>query len=200
MKRSMFVTLLAALSVSLSLVGCQNEGAQLTAPTDPAVASTPMFIELPNEPELARAMYNEEWVSKTYGGDLTVSYASYYSTVRVYMNVHFDPGSVSQSFKASLSTDTRYLSSDMALTFGPHGTDFLKPAKLTIRASGLNLTAFTSYDGDQDDVVYLTLYYTSTASGNWEKMNGTVKVNIHQGTIEASNVELPHFSRYAFGL
>jgi hypothetical protein len=198
MKRFSILAMAFAVGMGIFLTGCQNEGSQLTAPDEPAASSTPMFVELPNEPDLAKALYDEEYVSKAWGGNLTVSYSSFYSRLRVYMNVHFEPGSVSQDFKASLSTDTQYLSTDMALTFGPHGTDFLKPAKLTLKVSGLSLTAFKTYDTDRDGIVYLNLYYTS--NGKWEKMNGTVKLNTTWGTLEAIDVELPHFSRYAFGI
>jgi len=36
--------------------------------------------------------------------------------------------------------------------------------------------------------------------GGWVKMSGTVVYNIAAGTLEATGIELPHFSRYGFGI
>jgi hypothetical protein len=190
-------------SVSLLLLtclvtGCQNESAQLTAPEESVAAGTPTLVELPDVPDLAKALYDEENVSAARGGDLIVSYSSWFPRAGVSMKVHFEPGCVSQDFKASISTDTQYLTTNMALTFGPHGTEFDKPAKLSINAWGLNLSKFRSLDKNGDGVVYLNLYYTS--NGAWTKMNGQVKVNTIWGTLEGTDIELPHFSRYAFGI
>jgi hypothetical protein len=201
MKRIKFLVTAACAWSVLFLAGCQNEGAQLTSPDDGlAVTDTPVLVELPGGADLAKALYDQDTITKTRGGDLTVSYVSLLPLYQVYMNVHFDAGSVSDDFTASLSTDTQYLTTNMALTFGPHGTDFLKPAKLTIKASGLNLTAFKMFDTNKDGIVYLSLYYTSTTSGVWQKMTGVVKINWILGTLEANDVQLPHFSRYAFGV
>jgi hypothetical protein len=194
--RSLLITAASFIGM-LVLFGCQNEGARLTAPDELAASDSPVFIELPNEQDLAKSLYAESEITRQDGGEVRIWYRSSYSNVKVYMKLEFDPGSVSNDFTASLGTDTKYLTTDMALTFGPHGTYFLKPARLTMRVSGLDLSVFKSKDYDRDGITYLALYYTS--DGKWQKMNGSMKLNLVDGTLECYDVELPHFSRYAFG-
>jgi hypothetical protein len=198
MKNKRLLQLAMVFVLTVFVVGCQNEQASLTAPDEEtAVVGTPTLVELPSDPDMAKYLHTESLISAQDGGEIVLSYRSFWTGLKVYMKVEFEPGSVTNDFTASLSTDTRYLTTDMALTFGPHGTDFLKPAKLTITASGLDLRKFWSLDKDHNGHVKLNMYYTS--DGNYDPMDGSVDIDIWAGTLTVT-AELPHFARYAFGL
>jgi hypothetical protein len=196
MKRSSFLITAASLLGSVLIAGCQNQGADLTSPDETLSTPTPVIIELSTDEELAKRLHAEEEITVADGGKLELSFTDK-KGLSVYMKLEFEPGSVSNDFKATLKTDTKYLTTDMALTFGPHGTSFLKPAKLTMWVTGLDLENFKKYDCNRDGVAYLSLYYTS--DGKWDRMQGSLKLDLNNGTIHCSGVELPHFSRYAFG-
>lgn len=196
MKKERVLRLAIVLMVTVFVAGCQNEQAPLMGPEEPAAAITPVLVELPNDPDMAKYLHAENFISAIDGGEIVLSYRSYFTGLKIYMKVEFEPGSVTNDFTASLSTDTKYLTTNMALTFGPHGTDFLKPAKLTIYASGLDLRAFRYLDRDRNGHVNLKMYYTS--DGKYDLMNGGVDIDIWAGTLTVV-AELPHFSRYAFG-
>lgn len=187
----------ASLFVVFMVSGCQNPNADIVGPEQLTGEPTPVMIELSTDDELAKRLYADELITVEAGGEVELSFQDR-KGLTVYMKLEFEPGSVSNDFRASLRTDTKYLTSDMALTFGPHGTTFLRPAKLTISVSGLDVSAFQKFDRDNDKKVSLDLYYTSSAK--WEKMNGSITVDLTNGTLTCVGAELPHFSRYSFGI
>jgi hypothetical protein len=77
-------------------------------------------------------------------------------------------------------------------TFGPSPTTFVKPAKFNAKFKGLNLSWVKA-----GEPVYL--WYQHPVGG-WSKMSGTVTYDIQAGTLEATGVDIPHFSRYGFGI
>jgi hypothetical protein len=187
MKRSMFVTLLVALSVSLSLVGCQNEGANLTSPDNSSYA--PRFVELPKSPSLQKTLMASASISAANGGVLSIQAvdAEDAASINYDLSLTFDPGTVSSDITASVSTDSKY----MMYYFEPHGTTFTKPAKFVAKIKGVDLSWVKAGD-------VLSLWYQGP--GGWTKMNGTVTYNKATGYVECLNGELPHFSRYGFGI
>jgi hypothetical protein len=189
MIRSTLVTLLLGLSVSLSLVGCQNEGAQLTGPEN-ETSSHPQFVMMPQGLALNKEISATANVTVKTGGKLKVNY---YEGNSFYLDfsLTWDPEAVSNDFTASMTTDVTYLMSTVDLTFGPHETYFLKPALLTIDVKGLDLSWIPK------GTKALYLYYDN--AGKWQKMPGTVVFDRSKGTLSCKDGQLPHFSRYAFG-
>lgn len=188
----MLVTLLVALSVSLSLVGCQNEGAMLTAPDDVA-SSTPQFLEIPAHMAVLKGVSSRAKIEREKGGKVELKYEEKVAKDKFKLEVElkFEKESISNDFEASLSMDAQYLMNDVALEFGPHGTYFLQPANLSIKVEGMDLSSFK-------EGAVLHLYYNN--NGRWEKMAGTVKFDKKEGKLECKDGKLPHFSRYAFGI
>jgi hypothetical protein len=75
--------------------------------------------------------------------------------------------------------------------FAPHGTVFAKPAQLDVDASGLDLTGFNNND-------LIDLYYYDEG---WQDAMAyrRFRMNVNSGTIQATDIQIPHFSIYAFG-
>jgi hypothetical protein len=91
-----------------------------------------------------------------------------------------------------MSLDDQVLQSNVDLTFGPHGTTFLKPALLDVNVSGMDLSGLNPRDR-----VYL--WYVDT-TGTWIRMDAKrVDVDVKKGQLRCQDGKLPHFSAYAFG-
>jgi hypothetical protein len=199
MKRPMLITLLVALSVSLSLVGCQNEGTQLTGP-ESAGKVAPQLLLMPIDAEVQKGLATlpsaETQILQAQGGDLVLSFSTLGRTKKdtllaFYAGLKFEPWSVNNSFTASVTADPTYLSSTVAMTFGPHGTDFITPASLVVRVKGIDLSWIPAG-------TVLHLYYDN--NGTWEMMAGDVTYDTNTKVLQCLNGKLPHFSRYAFGI
>ena len=192
MKYGLIAKMLTSLTVAIALTGCQNEGAQLTAP-DVGASDTPQLLEMPAGDALLRGVSTRGTIERSRGGKIELKYEEKVAKDKFKLEVElkFEKESITNDFEASLSMDAQYLMNNVALEFGPHGTYFLQPANLSIRVEGMDLSAFP-------EGTVLHLYYNN--NGRWEKMAGTVKFDKKNGKIECKDGKLPHFSRYAFGI
>jgi hypothetical protein len=79
-------------------------------------------------------------------------------------------------------------------TFGPSGLVFKKPAQLSVSATGLDLSNYR-YNSTCD------CWYVDEMGTTWiqSMQAGKIKLSVSQGTLEVTGIEIPHFSRYAFG-
>ena len=192
MKSTIVTKMILVVLVAAVFVGCQNEGTLLTAPENSASTSSPQLVVLPQDPAAAKLVTATAAVTVAKGADLhLINVVGGKQPYSVDLHVKWAPGSVSNDFTAGMTMDTYYLMNSVNLQFGPHGTIFLKPALLTIKASGLDLSAFAGRKT-------LSLYYDH--NGIWEKMTGTVTIDPSKGTLSCTDGQLPHFSRYAFGV
>jgi hypothetical protein len=177
------------------LSGCQNEGVMLTNPESNS-QQAPQFLQFPADQSLMKGLSDTQEITVNNGGQLRIQYtepnpATGKKAFELDIKLTFDKRSVSNDFQASLQLDAQYLMNQVNLEFGPHGTTFLTPARLEITVKGMDLSGLK-----QTDKVYL--YYDD--NGKWARMNGDVKINPSEGKLECKNGELPHFSRYAFGV
>ena len=114
-------------------------------------------------------------------------------TVKV--QLHVDPGSISKNTEISItlpSDDMLVVGINLedGLVFGPHGTIFDPPARLTIKSKYLVLP-------DEE----LVLYYWN--GEDWEEMDSPVEVTIGDDDdlpMITIRTWIPHFSHYAFGV
>ena len=98
------------------------------------------------------------------------------------------PGSVDAPITISLKLDRDYLDMD----FGPAGTVFNTPAKLSIDARGLDFSNVSSE--------ILNVYYDNPETGQWETVEReSVVISKQSGDFKIKNARIPHFSRYAVG-
>jgi hypothetical protein len=98
------------------------------------------------------------------------------------------PGSVDDSTTISLRLDKDFLDMD----FGPDGTVFDPPAKLSIDAKGLDFSNANS--------VYLKVYYYNSVTNQWKGLqHESFDVSMAKGDFKINNARIPHFSRYAVG-
>jgi hypothetical protein len=187
MKRSM-LALLVVLSVSLALVGCQNENAQLTGPDNPT-GYTPRLIEMPKSAALQKTFQASASISAANGGTLAINAVDPTDPASLSYDISlvFEANTISTDMTASISTDSKYL----MYWFEPHGTNFNKPAKLSVTVKGVDLNWVKPGD---------VLYLWYQGQYGWEKMPGTVTYDVATGTVQCLNGELPHFSRYGFGI
>ena len=212
MKRSLFA-LVVALSVSFALIGCQNEGAQLTEPNAEGADDT-MLVPMPENPVLGKIVTASTLVSATSGGLLGTIAIAYpegsftassslesgvdFSTasrisnpdVSLITSVAFAPWSVKSDFIATMSANTDYLTFD----FGPEGASFSTPANFSVTMKGLDFSKMKITSRSK-----LYLKYWNPTTKRWERMSGTVTFDVTTGTLTCLNGKLPHFSRYGFG-
>ena len=98
------------------------------------------------------------------------------------------PGSVDIPTTIYLRLDPEYLDMD----FGPDGTVFNTPAKLSIDAKGLDFSNISSE--------ILNVYYNNPETGQWETVEReSVVISKRSGDFKINNARIPHFSRYAVG-
>lgn len=192
----MIVGCLAGLCMMLA--GCTKEGP--LAPPDQAVSTTAgvsgqqiQMLKLPGKPSLGKIYTVSSLITAKDGGKLVLDCkdrVGAHENFSVHMELNFDPGSITDDFTATLTLDGYYLMSAVDMQFGPHGTTFLKPATLSAKVVGVDLTGYTK-DAPPN------LYYDD--NGTWVPMQGDVKIDPKQLKLECKNGELPHFSRYCFG-
>ncbi len=188
------VALLLAFAAAMFLVGCQKDN--LTGPTEASQAQggSVRLLALPKG-SLHKVTYTFDTVTVQSGGKLQIHYTEDDSVagknaMRLDFEVQFAPGSITNDFVATLATDANYAMSALGLTFGPHGTTFLKPAEVKMHVTGLDLSQMP--EGGS-----LHLFYDE--NGTWVTMPGEVTVNTVTGEVKCLDGQLPHFSRYAFG-
>ncbi|MGE5315489.1 MAG: hypothetical protein ACM3Q4_12405 [Acidobacteriota bacterium] len=195
MKRfTLYCTLILFVTVFSSCSNGSNPTAQM-GPDEPAMKSPITNVSLVQLPastapqSMAKATRVEVWITPEKGGDVPVSnsYTSIFgTTVTIEMNLHFEPGTVTEPKLITIALDSRTLTAD----FSPDGLVFEKPAILSATVSGIP-SFFIPKDKD------LRLYYINGLS--FEEMNGTITANRQDGTITLADGEIPHFSLYGFG-
>ena len=188
MKKHLLVTVLVA--ALMVFVGCSKD---TQAPvTSNGVSEQPHFITLPAK--LDKSLPKIASVTKFFyaaqGGtlELTDSYKAAPDSHLVSINIKLElqPGDLPNDASLTLSIDDVAFLTNVDLTFGPHGITFNNPARLTVTATGLDLSVTTSN---------VKLYYID--NGVWVKMNGS-NGSYYVGQLDAKG-KLPHFSQYAFG-
>jgi hypothetical protein len=178
--------------------GCQNDS-PVSFQDNPVTASGPQFLKLPGIHALAKMVADTALITPEHGGRLEVDFKySYVDSDGVTrkldadLSVTFQPQGVTDTLVATMSLDDQVLQSNVDLTFGPHGTTFLKPALLDVNVSGMDLSGLNPHDR-----VYL--WYVDT-TGKWIRMDAKrVDVDVKKGQLRCQDGELPHFSAYAFG-
>ncbi len=150
------------------------------------------FLTLPDPGAFFKAMETSTTISPQTGGELKLEYSQGQGSDKVDINItlRFDPGSVSEEIEVSMSVDQDILLTNIDITFGPSGSEFLKPAKLSVNTKGLDLSDIPS-DAE------IRLYYDN--NGTWEEIEANmVRHNVDLGQLQCTNGKIPHFSRYAF--
>ncbi len=150
------------------------------------------FLNLPDPGVLFKTMETSTTISPQTGGELKLEYSQGQGNDKVDINItlRFEPGSVSEDIKVSMSVDQDILMTNIDITFGPSGSEFLKPAKLSVNTRGLDLSGVPS-DAE------ISLYYDN--NGKWEEISSNmIRHNVDLGQLQCVNGEIPHFSRYAF--
>ncbi len=161
-------------------------------------ASEPKYIALPKLQSLAKLAADTALITPELGGRLQVDVKYHYldsvgliQVLHASLSLTFPPYAVMDTLVATMSLDDQVLRSTVDLTFGPHGSVFLKPAVLDVDVTGLVLSGLSS-----KDTVYL--WYKDGAT--WVKMEAKrVDINATSGHLKCQDGELPHFSAYAFG-
>ena len=180
-----------ALLVALALIGCNRSANPIT---ENANSGSIRFVAMPATQSLQKMLYASNTITVERGGNVSIKYEGRDSLtngrVKLDFKLTFRQHSVTNDFMASVNVDVNYLMSTVDIEFGPHGTDFLRPADLDLKVSGLDLSWLRPNDR-------LHLFYFHNR--HWEQMDGDVSFDISKGQIECSNGLLPHFSAYGFG-
>ena len=182
----------------ICLPGCQNDS-PVSFQDNPVTASGPQFLKLPGIHALAKMVADTALITPEHGGrlelDFKYSYVDSDGVTRKLdadLSVTFQPQGVTDTLVATMSLDDQVLQSNVDLTFGPHGTTFLKPALLDVNVSGMDLSGLNPRDR-----VYL--WYVDT-TWTWIRMDAKrVDVDVKKGQLRCQDGKLPHFSAYAFG-
>ena len=156
------------------------------------VREAPKPIHLPKSSQGSQRLSVTDSVDAAKGGTIVLS-STFLDTARrpvsILIRLKFPPEALSQSTNITISLDSTDLITD--ITFGPHGTTFNHTVLLDVQISGFD---FTGYDAGSVDVWYVD-------QGLWVEslQSQKILVNPTAGLLVAQDVELHHFSRYAFG-
>lgn len=175
----------------LLLVGCTDFENPMGV-EDIAQPNELNFLTLPDPGAFFKTLEATATITPQTGGELKLSYSQGQGKDKVDIDItlRFDPGSVSEDIEVTLSVDQDILMTNIDIKFGPSGTEFLKPAKLSVNAKGLDLSGVPA-DAN------ISLYYDN--NGTWEEVEANmVRHNVDLGQLQCANGKIPHFSRYAF--
>ena len=200
----------------LIFFGCSHEDNSVVSPVtqDKSVAEKPAWLKAaedqgltlltlpPNtEKSLQKRTSTTKYVQYDKWSFLSISdkYKSGRQFVTILASLTIRPYSLESNQWISMGFTDDYLVTDVNvqlgpvdMSFGPNGTDFLKPALLNVVAYGLDLSAWS-----QDDNIQLACYNEST--GRWEIVPAArIIFNVRLGYLQCVNGELSHFSRYGF--
>ncbi len=193
MRRASFPIKLCTSAVAfLVMMGCSSWENPVDVPTAPGEQDF-QFIKIPHREvnSLAKVSSGSAAVTVKRGGRLKVK--SEYGggplgSVELSLELKVGRRTVTQDVVITGSFDDELLLID----FGPAGLEFSKPAKLNVKAEGLDLS------GISNDV-QVKLFFINE-SGFWEEVNAkSIKVDIEKGKLECKGATVEHFSRYAFG-
>ena len=203
MKRSRTITLLLISTISLfSLLlyqGCENQ-----TPLAPVATESGQSVDNSTIDRNLRILHLggtsqsfqkvtqvSEFIYAKAGGSLYLSHSNNLIGLDVDMSLVIPANSMNQDAEVSLTLDDTDFKGALDVVFAPHGTTFSDPAKLTIKAKGIDLSGVNTGS--------LWIYYDNPVTGQWEPMV-CERFNVsNSGIIMVQNAELPHFSRYAIG-
>lgn len=185
---------IAALAVSLAVIGCsQQSNSVQPIEVTRSLVQTPEFLKLPKRlsKSLQKTVSVTQFIYAAQGGTLRLqdTYAAAPDSHIVTLDIalEFKPGDLPYDASLSMSVDDELFVTTVGLTFGPHGIVFNDPAKLSVKATGLDAGSGT---------VKMKLYYLNDQNV-WERMPASNAV-YRAGSIDAHG-KLPHFSQYSFG-
>lgn len=208
-------SILFAVIVILFLAGCQKESSivspnesSLTANTKSTVEPNWQiaaekqglrFIQVPASSKDVQSLSKRGTCTKyaevekyTY---LSIAYkykADNGNDIEANVSLTIQPNSLEEDQWLTMSFTDKYLVGTVDLTFGPHGTSFLKPALLNVTATGMDFNGLTANDK-------IALMYFNESTGNWEAVpTESIEWDINSGYFKCINGQLPHFSRYGF--
>jgi hypothetical protein len=187
-KACLFAVLLGALFLTCSkdrspVEPIQNErGAQ----SDFQVLS---FGEV--QPALHKSIVTTATVTRRNGGYLYVRYdvPTVKNIVKVTVSLVIPPYAITaDSIVMSMQVDPAQFLSTLDVVFGPHGVDFVRPARLCVWIQNMDFTGINPSS--------IGIYYDDR--GSWTPMpNASITANPKAGILNVINALLPHFSRYA---
>ncbi|MEK9136255.1 MAG: hypothetical protein AAB393_03965 [Bacteroidota bacterium] len=178
------------------VIGCQSDSPVAPSNSE-AVGQQPQFLKLPKNLSLARMVADTALITPERGGKLELDFNYDYvnngvtRNLDVKMTLTFPNYAVTDTLVAMMTVDDEVLRSNIDLTFGPHGSTFLRPALLDVDIRGIDLSGL-----GPNDRVYL--WYND--NGTWVRMDSQrIIVDVSRGWLKCIDGELPHFSAYAFG-
>ena len=194
---------LAIVALVMTLIGCENNDS--VAPDVTTSFRTVKtvndrnikilsFADAVNRPMLSKVTHQSKVMQADEGGFLWLFHLGddTSQTMFVYSHILVQPNSMQDSAEIALTVDDQNFTGECDLVFAPHGTEFSKPALVTLYAYGVNL------DGINPDS--LSFYYNNEEEGIWEPMEyDQIYIDIELGLLYVSNAKLWHFSRYAIG-
>jgi hypothetical protein len=197
------ISIMVICILAFALLSCREN--PVTSVTDKSAQSQSTeksitFIPLPKAPAGLKkdgVISDTKLIRASKGGKLQVgcSYQGATDVVTISLTLTIPKYALPYDQYLTMTLDQTTLagSVDVNVVFGPHGTNFLKPALLDVDAKGLDLSSIPK-DASVE------LYYFNPDSGGYELMNAKKEsCNLKKGEIKCDNGELPHFSRYAFG-
>ena len=194
-----FLILTITLFSLLLFQGCKNETPLAPVSSDNTQTITPSTIDR-NLKILHLGSTNQgfqkitqvsEFVYAQSGGSLHLDHENDIIDLDVEMSLVIPANSMNQDAEVRLTLDDTDFKGALDVVFSPHGTTFSDPAKLTIKAQGLDLSGV--------NISSLWIYYDNPVTGQWEAMVCEKFIVSSSGFIYVKEAELPHFSRYAIG-
>lgn len=141
---------------------------------------------------LQKTVRSEKWIEQSAGGSVSLYYRKDYTSgtsPEMTATINIPANSISQSCNVSMYFDDSQNVGPTDIVFGPHGTTYSTPAKLTIECKYFDLSGV--------DPNTLHLYYVNE-NGQWvEHPSHEIHVEPGWGFIRVVDAEIPHFSRYA---
>ncbi len=165
-----------------------------TTPSDPTTVTDVTAIVWPYPNTRTDILADSVYVTPWSGGTVKVKWSNwdpYHSKLStVSFQLMIPPGAVPSPKMISIRVDKN--DPVISAEFGPSGLVFLKPALLDVQASGLNLSAFRPTDR-------LDLWYVNSTGWVGTMQFSRFFVDVTNGSLIVSDVQIPHFSRYCFG-
>jgi hypothetical protein len=195
--------ILLAVIVSMLVIGCSQQNnpvensreVNTTSELLPIVATgtnsaDPIFIQLPEYDRVVGATEFTQTINAALGGAIKVKIMYYLGVNKVASlsaQIKFPAGALNQNTNVTIKMDPE----TMGFEFLPHGITFNTPALLTVDSYGYDLTGFTNKNND--------LFYIDNGMWTESYQGRLVKVFPHNGKLMVNDIQLRHFSQYAFG-
>jgi len=177
-----------------------EQAAPVSPPTSPSTTDSSFVTSLtrvvwpaPNQ-EATDVLSDSVYVTPNSSGTVKVKWSNWDSTHNKLSTVSFTlrvpAGAVSSPKMISITVDKN--APEISAEFGPSGLVFLTPALLDVTASGIDMSAFSDTD-------HIDLWYVNAAGWVGTMQYDRFTFSPTRGTLAASNIQIPHFSRYCFG-